>query len=177
MEKIRLTDINQPWFDSAWALYKEAFPLDERRLLKRQTAIMSHPNYHFEVILEDDCFLGLFFWWGFENLRFLEHFAIVPECRQEGYGERVLETFIQNDSRPVILEVEPPGNEIQQRRIQFYERIGFVLNHHYYEQPVYQEGALPLQLLLMSYPKGVSKDEVAGFVKDFHPIIYGLSSN
>ncbi|RXQ92160.1 N-acetyltransferase [Ancylomarina salipaludis] len=177
MEQIRLTDISQPWFDRAWALYKEAFPLNERRLLKSQTSIMCHPNYHFEVILQDACFLGILFWWGFDDLRFIEHFAILPECRQKGYGERLLEGFKQNDSRPVILEVERPTGEIEQRRIQFYERLGFVLNQHYYEQPAYQEEGQPMQLLLMSYPLGISDEDMAHFIKDYHPIIYGLKLN
>ncbi len=177
MEKIRLTDINQPWFDNAWALYKDAFPMDERRLLKRQASIMSHPNYHFEVILEDDCFLGLLFWWEFDDLRYIEHFATLPGHRGKGYGKDILNAFKQRDTRPVVLEVERPDNELKQRRIHFYERLGFVLNHHYYEQPAYREGGQPLHLLLMSYPLGISDEEVAHFIKDYHPIIFGTSSN
>ncbi|MGZ2370292.1 GNAT family N-acetyltransferase [Ancylomarina sp. YFZ004] len=177
METIRLIDIKHLCFSEAWVLYEDAFPLEERRLINSQAAIMNHPNYHFELIFQIDCFLGILFWWGFDDLRYIEHFATLPAHRGKGYGKEILELFIQRDSRPIVLEVELPENEIEQRRIQFYERIGFHLTDHFYQQPVYNEGDLPLQLLLMSYPKGISAKELTHFIKDYHPIIYGIKSN
>jgi len=177
METIRLRDIKHPYFARAWALYEEAFPLEERRLINSQAAIMNHPNYHYELILQDDCFLGILFWWGFDDLRYVEHFATLPAHRGKGYGKEILELFIKRDSRLIVLEVELPENEIEQRRIQFYERIGFYLTDHYYEQPVYNEGGKPVQLLLMSYPFGISNEELARFIKDYQPIIYGAKSD
>ena len=177
METIKLRDIKHPYFARAWALYEEAFPLEERRLIISQITIMNHPNYHFELILQDDCFLGILLWWGFDDLRYIEHFATLPAHREKGYGKEILESFIQRDSRLIVLEVELPDEEIEQRRIQFYERIGFHLTDHYYQQPVYHEGDQPLQLLMMSYPICISAEELAHFIKDYHPIIYGSKWN
>ena len=172
MEKIRLTDISHPYFAKAWALYGDAFPLDERRSLNSQTSIMSHPNYHLELIFQDDCFLGILFWWGFVDLRYIEHFATLPDHRGKGYGKDILHDFKQRDSRFLVLEVELPVDEINKRRIQFYKRLGFYLTDHLYYQPAYREGGLPIQLMLMSYPSGISAEEVEYFVTMGHPVIY-----
>lgn len=177
METIRLIDIEDPIFPEAWVLYEEAFPLEERRLINSQAAIINHPNYHFELIFQGDCFLGILFWWGFDDLRYVEHFAILPAHRGKGYGKEILELFIKRDSRTIVLEVELPENEIEQRRIQFYERIGFHLTDHFYQQPIYNEGDKPLQLLLMSYPFRISNKELAHFIKDYHPIIYQIKKD
>jgi len=172
MNIFRITDIKHPCFVKAWALYKESFPDEERRLLSNQTTIMDHPNYHFEVIFQGDCFLGIIFWWGFDDLRYIEHFAISTVHRGKGYGQIILNDFKAKDLRPILLEVELPNEEIKQRRIEFYERLGFHLTNHVYYQPAYCKGKNPIQLLLMSYPLSISDEEVAHFVKNYHPIIY-----
>jgi len=175
MERIRLTDTKHPYFAKAWALYGDAFPLDERRSLNSQTSIISHPNYHFELIFQDDGFLGILFWWGFEDLRYIEHFATLPIHRGKGYGKDILNEFKQRDTRPLVLEVELPDDEIKHRRIQFYKRLGFHLTDHLYHQPAYHEGGLPIQLLLMSYPSSISTEEVGHFVKACHSIIFKMN--
>ena len=79
--------------------------------------------------------------------------------------------MVSND-KPILLEVELPYSTINQRRITFYERIGFKLNQHYYEIPPLKKSLLPLQLLLMSYPTEIYKNEVEQFIKICHPIIF-----
>lgn len=175
MEKFRITDINHPDFARAWELYKQTFPVEERRLIGDQSLIMSLPNYHFEIIFQDSCFLGILFWWEFVDLRYIEHFATLPICRGKGYGKEILEEFKNRDTRPLVLEVELPDEAIKQRRIQFYKRIGFHLTDHFYQQPPYREGDLPVQFLLMSYPVSISAEDVYHFIKDYHPIIYQVN--
>lgn len=175
MEKIKLKDTKYPYFASAWLLYEDAFPLDEKRSLNSQISIMNHPNYHFELIFQNDCFLAILLWWGFDDLRYIEHFATLPDHRGKGYGKDILNEFKQRDKRPLVLEVELPDDEIKQRRILFYERLGFHLTDHLYVQPSYRKGGLPIQLLLMSYPSSISLEEVEHFVKTCHPIIFTMN--
>ncbi|MEJ8802614.1 GNAT family N-acetyltransferase [Pontibacter sp. H249] len=175
MKHIRLTDSYHPLFIKAWQLYEQSFPLNERRPLPWQYDIMPHANYHFELMLQEDALTGILLWWSFGEVRYLEHFATVPALRGRGYGKSILEAFVKRETRPILLEVEPPHEEIQQRRVRFYEQCGFVLNQHFYQQPPYHQGQQPLPLLLMSYPAPITADNVAHFVAKRHPIIYRLA--
>lgn len=47
-----------------------------------------------------------------------------------------MEEYIRQSGKPVLLEVEPPLGEMEQRRIGFYERLGFHLNPYAYVQPL-----------------------------------------
>ncbi|MBF8963271.1 GNAT family N-acetyltransferase [Pontibacter sp. FD36] len=174
MEHLRLINASHHLFEEAWELYEQSFPLEERRPLHRQLDIMSHASYHFELILREDALVGILLWWSFEEVRYIEHFATVPALRGRGYGKLILEAFVSRNTRPVLLEVEPPHEEIQQRRIRFYEQSGFILNDHTYQQPPYHQGQQPLTLLLMSYPAAISAETVAHFINNRHPLIYRL---
>lgn len=89
---------------------------------------------------------------GFETHKYIDHFATGVEQRNKGIGKLILNKFIDRVDKPILLEVELPTSDINERRIKFYERVGFKLNEHDYEIPPIKEDELPLQLLLMSYP-------------------------
>lgn len=173
MERSRLTQTGAPFFREAWALYEEAFPPEERRTRTKQAELMGKPEYHFEVASEKGTFIGFLLWWEFEGLRYLEHLATVPILRGRGKGKLLLEEFMHRDTRPVLLDVEPPEDEIRQRRIRFYERNGFRCNPRNYFQPPMQEGYGPVKLMLMSFPAPLSSEAIAYFIADCHPAIYG----
>lgn len=172
MKLIRLKNISNNYFQKAWELYEDAFPLEERRLLDSQARVMKKPNYHFDIIIDEKQLIGFLLWWDFETHRYIDHFATSTRQRNKGFGKLILETFMGNNDRPILLEVELPNSTINQRRIKFYERIGFKLNQHYYEVPPINEDQLPLQLLLMSYPNLLSTKDVEQFIKICHPIIF-----
>ena len=171
MKQIRLKSISDNYFQIAWKLYEEAFPMEERRLIDAQARVMEKPNYHFDVIIDENQFIGFFLWWDLETYRYIDHFATSIQQRNKGFGQLILEKFMDNN-KPVLLEVELPNSTINQRRIKFYERTGFTLNQHYYEVPASIEGDSPLQLLLMSYPTAISAKDVEQFVKICHLIIF-----
>jgi len=172
MKQIRLKNISDNYFHKAWELYEDAFPLEERRLLDAQVRVMKKPNYHFEIIIDKKQLIGFLLWWDFETHRYIDHFATSTHQRNKGFGKLILEGFMANNNKPILLEVELPNSTINQRRIKFYERIGFKLNQHYYEVPPINEDQLPLQLLLMSYPNLLSTKDVEQFIKRCHPIIF-----
>ncbi|PHR71897.1 MAG: GNAT family N-acetyltransferase [Lutibacter sp.] len=172
MNQIRLKNTSDTFFSDAWELYQEAFPKEERKLLDAQTRVMSNPLYHYDVVIVDNQLIGFLLWWDLDSVRYIDHFATVKEQRNKGYGKSILENFMSLNDKPVLLEVELPESSINRRRIKFYERIGFKLNKHHYELPVFNEGEPPLQLLLMTYPRSISKDEVEQFVRTCHPIVF-----
>lgn len=174
MEQIRLKHISDHYFQNAWKLYEDAFPMEERRSLDNQIRVMEQSNYHFDIMVDNGQFIGFLLWWDFETHRYIDHFATLPQQRNKGFGKSILEKFMAYNDKSILLEVELPDSSINQRRIKFYERIGFQLNSHYYEIPPLEEGQPPLQLLLMSYPCLLSSEEVAHFVDICHPIIFTI---
>ncbi len=172
MQSLRLTHSTHKFFDNAWALYEHSFPKDERRPIESQAKIMGHKNYHFEIFIKNREFLGLLFWWGFDELRYLEHFATMPVLRGKGVGKKVLDDFMNMDARPILLEVEMPEDEISRRRIGFYERLGFILHPDIYNPPSFHPDDPPPDMNLMSYPDPISEADVRGFVEEHHRDIY-----
>lgn len=172
MKKIRLTNTTDTYFPETWKLYEDAFPLEERRILDVQSKVMQKPKYHFDIITDERQLIGFLLWWDFKTYRYIDHFATATAHRNKGLGTLILENFMQSNNKSILLEVELPDSKINQRRIQFYERIGFICNPHYYEVPPVKESDSPLQLLLMSYPIELSELDVEAFVITCHPIIF-----
>lgn len=172
MKLIRLKSISDNYFQEAWKLYEDSFPSEERRPLNNQSKVLQNDNYYFDVLIDKNQFIGFILWWDFETHKYIDHFATAIEQRNKGIGTLILNKFIDRDNKTIILEVELPTSNINERRIKFYERVGFKINEHYYEIPPVAEDKSPLQLLLMSYPNQISKKEVNLFVTEYHPIIF-----
>lgn len=172
MKLIRLKNTSDTYFDKAWELYEEAFPLEERRLLDAQARVMKNSNYRFDIMIHENQLIGFLLWWDFKSIRYIDHFATATSQRNKGFGTLIFEKFMNSSDKPILLEVELPNSTMSQRRIKFYERLGLKLNEHYYELPAFHEGDSPLQLLLMSYPILLSSKDVEDFVKTYHPIAF-----
>lgn len=172
MERVTLSNTEHEYFSEAWELYEASFPKEERRSLTGQKRIFGLEPYHFEVILMGKSIIGLLLWWGFKEFVFIEHFATMPNVRGKGYGGKILREFLDAQKRRVVLEVEPPEDELKKRRIEFYKNAGFVFNPHFYQQPPMQKGCGYLQLHLMSWPTEITEESVNLFVGNYHPIIY-----
>ena len=93
--------------------------------------------------------LGLLTTWHFEDFIYIEHFAIDPTLRSQGYGSEALKAFIHEHGKPIVLEAEPPTDAFSIRRIRFYERIGLTLYDFPYMQPAYTPESNPVELRLM----------------------------
>ncbi len=158
-------------FHSCWELYQSSFPEEERRDHAYQLAALECEEYHFAAILKDEDVVGLMAWWSFDSLIYIEHFAIMESCRSHGYGKEYLCDFVRHIGKPILLEVEPPTEDIRKRRIGFYERLGFHLNEHDYAQPPYRgDEFVPLMLMTSPYP--ISMDDVERFKRECFPIIH-----
>ncbi|NDV78334.1 GNAT family N-acetyltransferase [Dysgonomonas sp. 511] len=132
-------------------LYIESFPLSERRPVNKMLELYSG-DAPFEIIvaIEDGELLGFLTYWDLGEFIFAEHFAISPEFRNGGYGGRVMKLFMENITKPIVLEVELPTTILSERRIGFYQRLGFRLwEDVLYQQPPYYEetGAIPMKLM------------------------------
>ena len=71
-----------------------------------------------------------------------------------------------------MLEVEPPNGVLEQRRIGFYERLGFHLTPFDYVQPPLREGQADLPLRIMVYPKPLQDEEFNLFKEILYTEVY-----
>ena len=76
-------------------------------------------------------------------------------------GSKALSAFCQG--RRVILEIDPPVDDISIRRQHFYERLGFITNPYEYIHPSFRRPSNPHQLILMSYPTALTYEEARDF--------------
>ena len=156
----RITAPSHPLYQEALALYRISFPMHEQRESVSQTAILAHPAYHFDVVLDDATFVGEVLYWEVGGFLYIEHFCILPQMRNRRYGQKVLELL---QTKPLILEIDPPVTDIAERRKGFYERCGFVANPYPHIHPPYHKGNHGHDLVIMSCPRMLTQSEYDNF--------------
>lgn len=134
-------------------LYIESFPPTERRsVAKMHSLIENNDLFEVFVCVEDDNRIGFISTWTFDSFTYLEHFAISPEFRNGGYGQKVLDLLFDITTLPLVGEIElPDSSEMAQRRSGFYERLGFTIWDFEYLQPPYEDGYEPIPMRLITY--------------------------
>ena len=160
-------------FPHIFALIEEAFPSAERRTYEGQKALLSKTNYHLFFQGEEQNVESIMAVWEFSSFIYIEHFAVSKQKRGSGIGSACMKTFLENAKKPVILEVEKPCDSITERRIMFYERIGFHLNPFAYEQPPLQKNYGPLPLHIMSYPSLLTAQQFQEIKTQLYREVYG----
>lgn len=156
----RITDAIDPNYNDAIALYMGSFPSHELRESKSQKEILGNSLYHFDTIFDDNTFIGEILYWQVGEFLYIEHFCIRPEMRNKHYGQNVLKMY---QDRPLILEIDPPVDEISVRRKGFYERCGFVENPYPHVHPPYHKANKGHDLVIMSSPKGLTQSQTTFF--------------
>lgn len=134
------------------SLYIESFPLSERRPVEKMFDLYEKNSlFVIALTIEDDNLVGFLTYWDLGEYIFAEHFAISPEYRNGGYGRKAMELF-KEVPKPIILEVELPTTILSERRIGFYQRLGFKLwDNVLYQQPAYHKDGNAIPMKLMTY--------------------------
>lgn len=158
----RLTSTENPLFGRGMELYGISFPDHEQREQDSQRIIMSHPDYQFNLIFDGNLFVGLMLCWETENFIYVEHFCIFPSLRNNSYGGRSLD-LLSERGKTVILEIDPPIDDISIRRKGFYVRSGFVANPYRHAHPPYHKRYSPHNLVVMSKPVELTQNEYEWF--------------
>lgn len=149
-------------FEQSFSLYLTAFPADERREEAEHLKILDNPDFHSDAILDGDKFIGILMYWETPDFIFLEHFATVLEARGKGFGSLAL-SELKKKGKPIILEIEPPVDELTERRYGFYKRNGFLMNDFRHVQARYHFGDSDVELKLLSYPDTLTPEEYLNF--------------
>lgn len=156
-------------------IYEDSFPVNERREYDKILRLIGDNDaYMMEAVYDDDVVVGLISSWNLRGWRYVEHFAIDATQRGRGVGLRVLKLFIERSLSPIVLEVEPPIDELSKRRVAFYNSVGFVLHDtHRYIQPPYGEGLDAVALKLMTYGASneINLDNITAML---HTQVYGV---
>lgn len=147
----RLTTAEHSIFPAAMDLYRASFPFHEQRESDSQRHIMGYEDYQFNLIYDENTFIGLVLCWETENFIYVEHFCILPEMRNKQYGQRALE-LLHQQVKPVILEIDPPIDEVSTQRKGFYTRLGYQTNPYKHCHPAYRTSYEGHELVVMSYP-------------------------
>ena len=161
-------------FDNVYRLMEQSFPPDERRTYTEQKSLLSNPQYCIYILPDTaasniKAFLAV---WTFKDFVFIEHFAVNPLYRNSGIGSAMLKEAVQQIPYMVCLEVELPVQETAKRRIGFYERNGFFLNHYPYMQPPISDGRSPIPLLIMTNQNAISENRFQEIKNTLYKNVY-----
>ena len=175
MEMIPVTTSDR-FYDEAEALMEQAFPPEERRPRTEQREYADHnPLFRPNVLVEDGQFAGLLNYWQLEGFIYAEHLATLPALRGGGLGRRIMEEFIRQAQGPIVLEVEPPTDELKQRRIGFYQRCGFTLWERPYIQPPYSDQLPSIPLRLMAHGHIEENQDFDRICRAIYTSVYGCT--
>ena len=172
IEIIKVDNINSETYRFTEELLTASFPTDEYRAIDEQRKnVESNPQFNMNIIFDNNTPIGLLSYWQFEGYIYIEHFAIHPSKRNEGYGTKVIEQIIDKH-RSIVLEVERATDNVSARRIAFYQRCGLALCSKEYIQPAYRPDSNEVPMHLMYC--GLHMDKEFEKIKTtIHQKVYG----
>ena len=169
---MELIKIETSEFDSIYAHLEKNFIQDERRDLAEAKALLENPDFTVYHTVDGEKNVGFVTVWSFDGFDFIEHFVTYEAYRNQGYGTKVIE-LLKSGGKALVLEVELPNDDIQKRRIAFYERCGFVIIPRPYVQPPYRQGKSGVPMVLLSCPCAI--EDFENTVKQIYQKVYNVS--
>ncbi len=169
----KLSSEQDRWWREAWELYEKSFPNKERRPYDTYVTTFANELFIGNAIECDGRFAGILYYWQGDGYLYLEHLAVDPAMRGGSIGSKTLEALetLCGKEQKIILEIDPPIDDISRRRKGFYIRSGFCANERLYIHPSYSTPAEPHRLVLMSYPTSLSERETDDFERFISTIV------
>lgn len=158
MEFIRIHSTENNYWNKMMDIYTSSFPIFEQRTLENQLAVLKNDKYNCVAVCEGNLLVGILFYWEINNYQYIEHLAISKELRGQNYGSKLLENFCESN-KTIILEIDPPIDDVSINRLRFYSNLGFILKDFNHIHPPYREGYKGHALKIMSYNKALLNDE------------------
>lgn len=176
MDFIRINSKDDKYFDDAMNVYQSSFPIFEQRTMKDQIDALEDNRYYCTVICDNDIFIGLLFYWKFENYIYIEHLAISPNLRGQNYGSKILTVFCKENPN-TILEIDPPIDKVSINRLHFYSKLGFKLQPFTHVHPPYRNGNHGHDLKILSFNRDLEQEEYDKFNVFLKNIVMIYSEN
>lgn len=168
MQLIRINNAQEDIFKQAMELYSTSFPVYEQRRLSEQKQVMEIADYYFMTLYDDQQFIGLLLYWECSEFIYVEHFCTLPSLRGQGYGIKIL-AELAKICKIIILEIDPPQDDISKRRRAFYERAAYHSNEFTHLHPPYRVEYHGHRLMVMSWPQPISQalyDKFSGYLNN-----------
>lgn len=147
----RITSADDALFQQTMQLYRLSFPEVERRDLQDNERLLQDRDFYLLALQSDGEYVGMAGVWDADGMLYVEHLCTLPSVRGKGLGAAALQLF-KDSGKTVVLEIEPPEDELTSRRREFYRRNGFVWDAHLHLHPPYRKGDPRHRLNVMSYP-------------------------
>ncbi len=165
----RVSGVEDPLFMASMAIYRSSFPVYEQRCLQDFPVAFAFDGFYYEVFTDEaENPLALMVTWRRDDFVYLEYFAVSEALRGQGVGSVILDGLKAECAQPIILEIDPPEDEISVRRLGFYRRHGYVPNPQFnYVHPPYTDEGKPFPLLVMSHGQPLDDDLYRTF-EHFH---------
>lgn len=172
MEIIDITPQSGEYLEQIWKIYDESFPSHEKQSRQRLFKLLAEEeSFAIDGLLEDGRVIGLMAYWYFEDMAYLEHFALEPQSRCEGRGSAMLRGFIaKHHTKIVVGEIEPPQDEMSCRRQSFYLREGFVMGERF-TFPPYQRGGEGFEMIFISHGTKIDSSKLERYVRFLKDIV------
>lgn len=112
-------------------LYQTAFPENEQIPWDKLVQLIDKMHLDFTAYYEDEVFIGFTIVFPHEPFNWYWYFAVRPELRGQGKGQKILTTLIEKyKGKTCVLDMESPKQECDNkeqriRRHDFYLRNGF----------------------------------------------------
>lgn len=157
MDMIIINSPSHTLFEKMWHTYEVSFPYYEKRLKSDQIKALKDNRYMIYAISDQEKYIGFISIWVFHNYCFIEHFAIEPSERGKSYGKEIIRKLQQlYTEKVIILEIDPPNDDISMRRLAFYENLGFKLSDVFHLNLPYRRDGVGHRLFIMTYPNKIS---------------------
>lgn len=158
---------------------EKSFPIEEVRTYKNAVTILR--DFRYRILVSQNQtgkMLGFIAEWDLGPTIFVEHFAVDQTLRGAGIGSRMMAAYLSQVTKPVMIEVEDEKTEINERRIVFYQRLGFYLSEFGYHQPVMRGNvSKAISLRIMSYPEPLTETSFQNFKQLVFTQIYQIGEN
>lgn len=169
--------ISTKTFDQIYKIMEKSFPPTEFGTYSDQKELLKDPTYHLLIENNDnDEVIAFLASREFETFRFIEHISVAPSFRGGGIGKSLMEQYIRQSTLPIVLEIEPPETDLQQKRVLFYERLGFRLNKFDLIQPPLRGNGNTLLLNIMSYPELLTNPQYEKIKNKLYKEVYKVST-
>ncbi len=150
-------------------IYLSSFPDYERRRVQDFPVAFAYHGFFYETFTDDKgAVLAMMVTWRRRDYAYLEYLAVAEQARGQGVGAFILEQLCSEFPNRVILEIDPPVDDVSLRRLGFYRRHGFLPNSQFdYIHPPYTDDGAPFPLLVMSHGQLLSEELYRDF-EQFH---------
>ncbi|MFA9379218.1 MAG: GNAT family N-acetyltransferase [Lachnotalea sp.] len=170
--KVDFRILNKEEFSSVYRLMQLSFPTSEIRSYEEELALFNLSNYQVLVVEKNGEILAFIAEWNFQDFHYVEHFAVSPKTRGKGLGTKIMSEYLHQALLPVVIEVEASSTINAKRRIEFYERLDFVLSDIEYIQPVLQKISQDVLLRLMYYPIDIPNKTLHDIKQEIFNTVY-----